>query len=157
MSDTINPIRAVTLSDGKTVVEVRELTWKDYLWAIKEVTKAAAPLLGANGVLNVNSLTELKVDTNAVLEALTSQEQTLSLVLQKSIKGSTAEQVNDLTARDTMKVLAAVVELNLSPEVVGAGKELAARMAAVFGSMTTSQGAVTSSSPTGTASRKSTA
>jgi hypothetical protein len=153
----MNPIRAVTLADGKTVLEVRELTWKDYLWAIKEVTKAATPLLAPGGVLNVNNLNELKIDTGAVIDALTSQEQTLSLVLQKSIIGATGESVNNLSARDTLKVLAVVVELNLSPEVVGAGKELAVRMAAVFGSMTTSQGAVTSSSPTGTASKKSTA
>ena len=147
--------KPVTLSDG-TVVRVRELTWKKYLWAIRRVTTSAIPVIaGKDGSINVAEIGKINIDVQKVLNALLEQEETVTVVLKDSIAEEDQKDldVDQLSARDTMALLTVVVELNLSEEVLGAGKELAVRMAAVFGSMTNSQGRSTSSSPTATASK----
>lgn len=152
INDNMKP---VTLSGGK-VVRLRELTWKKYLWAIRRITSTVIPLLaGKDGSVNLADLGKVTIDPEKIVAALSEQEETVTVVLKDSApEDLTDEVIENLSGRDTMLLLAVVVELNLSPEVLGAGKELAGRMAAVFGSMTASQGPAISSSPTGTASPK---
>lgn len=122
MSTVLNPVIPVNIQGE--VVEVRELTWKDYLAVIKRVTGTALSVVGPGGKLDLNAAN--------LTDAITEQEDTLQLVLSKST-GKDQEWVAKLSARDACRLLDAAVALNLSEEVLAEGKKLAGKMAGVFG------------------------
>ena len=122
--DIHNPVERVKISTGE-LVEVRELVWKDCLRAVKEMTDTVLELLGPGGGT-------LVLDKDKIVRALGAQENLVTWVLEKST-GRTQEWVNALSGRDALCLLRAAVDLNLSDEVLAAGKALAGRMGAVFG------------------------
>jgi hypothetical protein len=145
--DVLNPV-ATVLIRGEAV-QVSELTWKDYLRAIREVTDAVMKLL-KNG--------QVVLDRDKIVEFIINQEATLSWVLEAATKKD-ATFLNKLSAREIIPLIQKVVDLNLNDEVLGPGKALAGRMGDVFGLKKVSLGqSITSSAPathsgTSTASR----
>lgn len=125
MTDILNPVVEVHGIQGGTV-GVRELKWKSYMRAIKSLTEAVIKYIEA-------SEGGKKLDPRGLVEAIAAQEGLASWVVAEST-GRPEEWVAELTGREMMAILEAVVELNLSEEVVGRGKALAARMRAVFAS-----------------------
>lgn len=137
-SEILNPV--ITVKVRGEQIEVRELTWKDYIRAIKELSGSLLKLVSDGG--NAVSLTK-----ENVLEALSSQEDLVQWVTEKST-GREAEWVKGLGGKDMVFILAAIVELNLSDELVASGKDLAGRMGKVFGLRNLSLApSITSSAP----------
>lgn len=137
-SEILNPVLTVKVRGEN--IEVRELTWKDYIRAIKELSGSLLKLVSDEG--NAISLTK-----ENVLEALSSQEDLVQWVTEKST-GKQADWVSGLGGKEMIAILAAIVELNLSDELVVSGKELAGRMGKVFGLRNLSLApSITSSAP----------
>jgi hypothetical protein len=134
--DVLNPVIPVKIR-GETV-EVRELTWKDYLRAIKEATGSVLKLMSESGAT-------LELSKDKVVEVIGAQEELVSWVLEKST-GKDQAYISNLTALEMVRLLNAVVDLNLNEELVGAGKGLAGRMANVIGWKTASLRPLTTSS-----------
>lgn len=141
--DAFNGVRTVNL-DNK-VVEVRELRWRDYLYVIKGITGTVLELVGPGG-------TTFVLDKGRIVEAIGNQEALVGWVLARST-GLTPDEVENLTAREVMPLLEAVVELNLNDEVIALGKRVAGRMADVFALKTLSPGQSISSSGPATPSK----
>lgn len=147
MPDALNPvIRVPNIKGGE--VDVRELKWRDYLRAIKELTDnvltfAAAvkssgdpkkkPEPEGTKVVDLANVGALILDKDKLIDAVTRSESLAGWVLAAST-GKDEAWVNDLSGRETMAILKAVVELNLSKEILGTGKELVGHMRGVFGS-----------------------
>lgn len=142
--DILNPVVPVKIRGE--LVEVRELTWKDYLRAVKESAGALMKLITPDGKA-------VQFNKDTIIEVLTSQEDVAGWVLEKST-GKDAKFIAGLSAREIIPLLQAVVDLNLSEEVVGPGKILAGRMVDLLGLKTLSQGPPTTSSPPATATKK---
>lgn len=123
-----NPITVVRTSSGE-LVEVRELTWKNCLTAIKKLTDTVLELLGKQ---QGGSSIALTLDKEKLVSAITSQEELVTWALMKST-GRDQAWVDALSARDCLALVKAMVDQNLSDEVLAAGKGLADRMGAVFG------------------------
>jgi hypothetical protein len=126
-TDKLNPLIPVSVRGER--VEVREMNWKDSLRAVKEMTGAIMTL--------VNNKGEMVLDKTKIIEALTSQEALASWVIQKSTDKDGA-WVDSLSTREFLPIIIAVVDLNLSDEVIGSGKTLAGRMGKVLGLKTIS-------------------
>ena len=120
--DILNPILRVNVKGVD--VEVRELSWKDHVRAIKELTSTVIELLKEGKGSEFNAET--------IIEAITKQETLAAWVIAKST-GNDSAWVDSLSAREALAILCAVVELNLTEEVIGRGKALAERMSGVFG------------------------
>jgi hypothetical protein len=144
--DVLNPVIPVKVR-GETV-DVRELTWKDYLRAVKDLTGTILKLMGEGG-------TTLVLNREKILEAITAQEDLVGWVIEKST-GKDQAFINSLSARELLPLLIAVVDLNLSEEVIGPGKELAGRMGAALGLKTASPESLTTSSAPATKAATST-
>jgi hypothetical protein len=136
MNDVLNPVVAIKIRDR--LIEVKEMPWKDYLRAVKDMTGTLMKLIGPGG--NTLALTK-----ENVIEALTAQEELLTWVLQKCT-GEEQTFISSLSAREILPLIQAAVDLNLSQEVVGAGKKLAGQMGQVFGLKKQSPGPLTTSS-----------
>lgn len=126
-TDIFNPV--VTVKIRGDSVEVRELTWKHYLRAVKELTDNLLGLMSGKNTLELNK--------EKVVATISAQEELVSWVIQAST-GKDAAWVDSLSARELLLLLKAVVDLNLSEELIGVGKGLAGRMADVFGLKTAS-------------------
>lgn len=123
----ITGIATVTLRD-KRAIEVKELRWKDYIWAIKELTGNILGLVGEGK--DVSSINKEKI-----IEVVSEQEQLVAVLIKKSTSLSEAE-ISELFARDVLLILEAMVQLNFSEEVVGTAKKLGTRMGEVFSKKT---------------------
>lgn len=142
--DALNPVIRVPNIQGASV-DVKELRWRDYLRAIKELTTSILTLLdtakpGTKGddqedgfAFDVGGGKVLKIGKDRLLQAIASNEELVLWVLQSST-GKGPEWVEACSGREVLALLAAVIELNLSKEVVGSGKALADHMRGVFGS-----------------------
>lgn len=86
-------------------------------------------LLGSGGTL--------VLDKEKIIQAIGEQEELIQWVLEKST-GKDAKFVAELKASEVLPLIMAVVDLNLSEEVLGAGKTLAAKMGGIFGLKTQS-------------------
>lgn len=126
-TDVWNPIATVQIRGE--AIQVKELDWRTYLWAVKELT---GTLMGL-----VNDKGQLILEKDKIVTALTDQENLVSVLVEKST-GRDAAWVSSLSARELFIVVKPIVELNLSEEVLSPGKELAGRMRAVFASKTAS-------------------
>lgn len=121
-TDVLNPVVTVKIRDE--LIEVKELTWKDYLRAVKEMTDAILKLLNGKG--------EFALDRDKVVEALGAQENLIAWVAEKCT-GRDQKWVGSLKGREMLALLRIIVDLNLSEEVIGSGKAVAGRMGEVFG------------------------
>lgn len=149
--DIINPIATVRIR-GESV-EVRELTWKDHLRLIKELTATVLELLqkaqtGGGG-------TEFSLKADEIVEALVKQEDLAAWVMARST-GKPKEWIDELSAGAAMDILLAAAKLNLTPEVLASGKALAEHMRGVFGLKSLSLEPSTALSSKATASKTST-
>ena len=117
----LNPLATVQIR-GESIT-VKELVWKDYLRAMKDMTGAILSILAKDGTIVLNR--------EKIIEAITAQEELVSWVLQRST-GKDAKWVDSLSAREFLPLLEAVVDLNLSEEVVGQGKRVAGRLGQVL-------------------------
>ena len=106
-------------------VEVRELTWKKYLNAVKELTGTILGLIGEGS--------KIILDKQKLLDAVNAQEGLVEWVLVASIPSKDQAWVESLSARELLPLVKAVIELNLSEEIIQSGKEVGGRMAAVLG------------------------
>lgn len=137
MSDVLNPLVPVEIRGER--IEVRELNWKDYSRAIKELTGSAMKLLGTGGTL--------VLDKEKIIQAIGEQESLIQWVVEKST-GRDSKYVSSLSTREILPLISAVVDLNLSEEVLGAGKKLAGQMGGIFGLKIQSlKPSITSSAP----------
>ena len=144
-SNVMCPVRTISVR-GKTV-EVRELTWRDSMRAVKELTGWVMKLLGGQkGKLTADSVT---LDKDSIVEALTTQEDLVAWAMEKSTNLS-ADEVSSLTLGEAIPIVQAMVDLNLSEEVLGPGKALAGRLGQVFGLKIALPKPQTTSSPTDT-------
>lgn len=148
--DIINPIATVKVR-GESV-EVRELTWKDHMRLLKELTTTVMDLLqkaqaGGQG--------EFSLKAEEIVEALVKQEDLATWVISRCT-GRPAEWVNELSALAAMEILLAAAQLNLSPEFFRVGKALAEHMRGVFGLKSLSLEPSTASLSKDTASKTST-
>src|SRR3990167_5627310 len=110
--DILNPVISVPNIKGETV-DVKELTWKEYLRAMKELASSMLRFLEAG---KTELTLAVVLDPKKIIEAI--------------------------------GVLEAMVQLNLSDEVVSSGKALAGRMRVIFGSTKSLPGQpITSSAP----------
>lgn len=135
--DVLNPV--VTVQVRGSAVQVQELNWKDYLRAVRELTDTVMKFMGKEG--------EIKWEREPLVAAIQSNESLLSWVLEKST-GLKKDDLEKLKAREVIPLIEAVIDLNLSEDVVGPGKALAARMGEAFGLKRTSpEPAITSSVP----------
>lgn len=145
-TDALNPVIRVPNIQGASV-DVKELRWRDYLRAIKELTTSILALLAEPKPAGKGQEPEseegfsfdlgggkvMKVGKERLLQAIATNEELVLWVLQAST-GKDAQWVEACSGREVLALLAAVVELNLSREVVGSGKALADHMRGVFGS-----------------------
>lgn len=147
--DIINPIATVRIR-GESV-EIRELTWKDHLRLIKELTSTVVDLLQkAQG-----SGTEFSLKADEIVGALVKQEDLAAWVMSRST-GRPKEWIDELSAGAAMEILLAAAKLNLTPEVLTTGKALAEHMRGVFGLKSLSLEPSTALSSKATASKTST-
>lgn len=109
-------------------MEVRELPWKAHIRIIKELTSHVKELLSAQR----GPSGEIELDVDVIVSKIASMEDLTSWVMQQAT-GKDAAWVEGLSGREALIILTETVKLNLSPELVGAGKELAGHMGAVFG------------------------
>ena len=138
----LNPVRTVQLR--AQAVDVSELTWKDYLRAVKMLASTVSKLLTPDG--KVNS------DPAAVVSAIADQEALASFVVSRATKRD-EKWVEQLSLQDMLTLLTAVVEMNLTEEIIGTGKALAGRMGGILTSKKPLPGQqTTSSGPADTAS-----
>ena len=75
----------------------------------------------------------MRLDKDKLLQAIAANEELVMWVLQSST-GKESAWVESCSGREVLALLGAVVELNLSKEIVGSGKALAGHMREVFGS-----------------------
>lgn len=137
-SEILNPVVLVRVR-GESV-EVKELTWKDHVRAVKELTGTLLKLLSGDG----KTLTLTK---EVILEAIVAQETLVQWIIEKST-GRDAQWVSGLGGKDFLALLKAVVDLNLSDEYIKQGKELAGQMGDIFGLRNLSLApSITSSAP----------
>lgn len=142
-SNVLNPVVTVKLRGDRTI-EVKELAWKDYLRAIKQMTESLLKLIAnqknkpANALEIASAEGSLIIDRDKLVQAIGEQEDLVAWVLQKST-GQSQEWVDQLSAADALAILDAVVSLNFTEEVIAAGKALAGRMGGVFALKTNSQ------------------
>lgn len=127
-SNVICPIKTANVK-GKTI-EIRELTWRDSMRAVKELTGSIMKLVGGKqGKLTTDSLS---LDKDSIVEALSAQEDLVAWAIEKSTDLSPSE-ISALTLSEAIPIIQAMVDLNLSDEVIGPGKTLAGRLGQVFG------------------------
>lgn len=142
-SNVLNPVVTVKLRGGRTI-EVKELTWKDYIRAIKQMTDSLLKLIAnqknkpANALEIASAEGSLVIDRDKLIQAIGDQEDLVGWVIQKST-GEAQEWVDQLSAAEALAILDAVVGLNFTEEVIASGKALAGRMGGVFALKTSSQ------------------
>lgn len=144
--DVLNAVRLVKVRGEQ--VEVRELTWKDYVRAVKQMTGTILGLIGDGGKISMDAIV---LNREKLTEAIGAQEDLVAWVLAKSTSRDQA-WVDSLSAREVLPLLDAVIELNLSPEVIEQGKKLAGQMGEAFGLKKASVAPATISSAPATAS-----
>lgn len=143
-ADTLNPIRQVQIGDE--TVTVRELTWKEYLHVIRELTSTVFTFITDKGAI------EWKKDR--IVDALMKQEGLLDWVLQKSTDRP-GEWVASLKATHMLRLLEAIIDLNLNEDIVGRGKAVAGRIGQVISWKNVSSELSTTSSAPATPSKTS--
>lgn len=140
--DVLNPVRTVKIRGQD--IEVKELTWKDYLRAVKDLTGSVIKLFGQKIELQKGEIT---LNRDRLIEIIGEQETLVQWVLEKST-GQPKEFIAGLSAREVFPLIEAVVDLNLSEEVTGPGKMLAGRMGDILGLKKVSVApSITSSAP----------
>ncbi len=117
--NTLNPIISVKIArrDLEESVEVQELTWKDFLRAIKQLSAALLEVLDAKGGF---ALTK-----DNLVKAITESEDLMSWVIHKSCPGKDQAWVDGLTSSHVLPIIEAIITLNASEEAIGSGKKLA--------------------------------
>jgi hypothetical protein len=143
MSDVLNPIRRPRIAGAE--IEVRELRWRDTSYAVQQLTDAIAGMIDIQG-----TAFNLIIDRQKLLDAIIKNESLLAFVLEKAT-GRDADWVTNLSTRDMLLLLDAVLDVNLSEEVLNAGKKVAERLKKLFGSMKPSPGSPIGSSTAVTA------
>jgi len=119
----LNPVRSVKLRAQEELVDVHELTWKDYLRAVSMLAKSVSTLLTPDG--------KVSQDPSAIVSAIVEQEALASFVISRATKKD-EKWVEKLSMADMLVILQIVVEMNLTEEIIGSGKALAARMGQVL-------------------------
>jgi len=141
--DILNPVISVPNIKGETV-DVKELTWKEYLRAMKELASSMLRFLEAG---KTELTLAVVLDPKKIIEAIGEQEAMVEWILAASTNRK-VEWIRTLSGREILALLEAVVQLNLSDEVVSSGKALAGRMRVIFGSTKSLPGQpITSSAP----------
>lgn len=126
-TDVINPVLVVRVRGE--AIDVRELKWRDALRLVKDITNSLTELLAKR-----NAGGQFELAAEDIIAAITKTEDVAAWSIQAST-GKPSEWVNELSTKEAMQVIDAIVQLNLSPDVVGSGKELAGHLSAVFGSI----------------------
>ena len=121
-TDSFMPVETVRLLGGRTV-EVRELTWKQLLHALKQLAQRALTFVAQDGKT-------ISIEASKIVEALSEQEELAVWIVEKST-GLTADELALLGVRDFLAIVEAVVRINLSEEVVCLGKRIAGSVRAV--------------------------
>jgi hypothetical protein len=124
-ADILDPRKRVRIKGEE--LEIRGLTWKDHIRAVKELTATIMELLAQNKDGNATQL-----DAETIVSAITKQESLATWMITRST-GKDGAWVDSLRAAEALTILNAIVELNLTEEIIGLGKGLAERMSGVFG------------------------
>lgn len=106
-------------------ITVKELTWKAYISAVKQLTGTILQFVGSDG----NTITLTK---DTLLNAISEQEGLIETLVHEST-GKETDWIRGLSGREMLSILEKVIELNLTEEVVGMGKKLAGRLTTAMG------------------------
>lgn len=118
----LDPVRQVPISGGR-IITVRELSWRELRRLIGRVTAQMDKILAINpgtGQVSLHMEQLADVVLGDVSEAFVSAAADLTI-----------DQLGDLRGRDYTALLAAAIALNVHPEMVAAGKAVAARVTAL--------------------------
>jgi hypothetical protein len=129
-------LKTFTLRSLKTV-DVRELSWREYLAVVKRLTDTVFKVVGKD----INSLSKAKeltitLEPKALISAISEQEDLVAWLVEKTT-GLKQDEISKLSPVEVMPLLGLIVEMNLTPEHVAAGKALAGQMGAIFGVLKT--------------------
>ncbi len=127
----LNPVQSVTLS--RDSVEVRQMPFLQALQFLKEVSGLAGKLFDAKGnfLLAKKSSNGVELDLQP-LQDMVSSTGDLAVFLLKHSTGKDDEWISKLSAAEGMTVLKAAIEINLSPEILKLGNDLAGFLVAAF-------------------------
>jgi hypothetical protein len=124
-TEVFNPTRQVRVQSGTW--EVRELLWRDYLATVKRMADLILRFVSDGG----GGKYSLIFEADKLIAGIADTEGLAEWLIAKST-GKPKEDIEALTASEALSLLAAVVDLNLSDELIASGKALAGRVRAVF-------------------------
>ncbi len=142
-NNTLSAVTTLTVN-GKTI-EVRELRWRDYAHAVQMLTGSLLKLFAGKKGESITANRE------EIVEAIEVQQELIAWAITKSTH-LTESEVSELSTREVLPIISAMIDLNLSEEITGPGKKLAGQMAHLLGLKIGSAKPSTTSSPTDTGS-----
>ena len=121
--EILNPVKEIAVA-GATW-QVKEMNWRDGMQFLGMISKHASEVVSGEGG-------KVTVDFAKLPALVASMEELANFLLTRSTGRELAE-VNALRFSDSLALIDAAIELNLSQELLERGKQIAGRVGAAFG------------------------